>query len=157
MQQTTKYQFKLIEGSDDFSPQPLNDNVEKVEELFQDMEEAVEEAQSAADAAQNTADAAYCPTNKPYVIGSYEGTLGNTNGSQTITLGFKPSFLIICGNATNGIGNSDSIAGYYAMSGGNAYSSVLTLTDTGFVVAQKTSILPLLTLSGRTYDYIAFL
>ena len=32
MQQTTKYQFKLIEGSDDFSPQPLNDNVEKVEE-----------------------------------------------------------------------------------------------------------------------------
>ena len=42
MQQTTKYQFKLIEGSDDFSPQPLNDNVEKVEELFQDMAETVE-------------------------------------------------------------------------------------------------------------------
>ena len=31
MQQTSKYQFKLIEGTDDFSPTPLNDNMEKVE------------------------------------------------------------------------------------------------------------------------------
>lgn len=31
MQQTEKYQFNLIEGSDPFSPEPLNQNMEKVE------------------------------------------------------------------------------------------------------------------------------
>ena len=34
MQQTSKYQFKLIEGTDDFSPTPLNENMEKVEEAL---------------------------------------------------------------------------------------------------------------------------
>ena len=33
MQQTSKYQFKLIEGTDDFSPGPLNDNMEMVDHL----------------------------------------------------------------------------------------------------------------------------
>ena len=145
MQQTTKYQFKLIEGSDDFSPKPLNDNVEKVEELFQDMAETVEAVQDA-----------YTPDNKPYVIGSYEGTIGNANGTRTITLGFKPSFLIVCGNVTNGVGTSAGVSGYYVITGGNAYSEVLTLTDTGFTITQKENTMPMLTYSGRTYDYIAF-
>ncbi len=34
MQHTTKYQLNLIEPSDEFSPDPLNDNMNKVEELF---------------------------------------------------------------------------------------------------------------------------
>ena len=32
MQQTSKYQFNLVEGGDDFSPTPLNQNMEKVEQ-----------------------------------------------------------------------------------------------------------------------------
>lgn len=34
MQQTDKYQFKLIEGSDHFSWDQINQNVKKTEELF---------------------------------------------------------------------------------------------------------------------------
>ena len=39
MQQTSKYQFKLIEGTDDFSPTPLNDNMERVEEELEGLAE----------------------------------------------------------------------------------------------------------------------
>lgn len=38
MQHTSKYQFKLIEGTDNFSPGPLNDNMEKVEEALAGLE-----------------------------------------------------------------------------------------------------------------------
>ena len=44
MQQTSKYQFKLIEGTDDFSPTPLNDNMEKVEEALEGQAAALEAA-----------------------------------------------------------------------------------------------------------------
>ena len=43
MQHTSKYQFKLIEGTDNFSPGPLNDNMEKVEEQFEAVEEEFSE------------------------------------------------------------------------------------------------------------------
>ena len=48
MQQTSKYQFNLVEGSDDFSPTPLNQNMEKVEEVLETLDAAVDEAQSTA-------------------------------------------------------------------------------------------------------------
>ena len=35
MQQTSKYQFNLVENSDDFSPTPLNQNMEKVEDALE--------------------------------------------------------------------------------------------------------------------------
>ena len=146
MQQTTKYQFKLIEGSDDFSPQPLNDNVEKVEEVLEDMAETVE-------AVQSTADAAFCPTNKSYVVGSYMGN----NGTKTIELGFCPSFLIISGD-----GGSTSLVGHYQeygdhvglMSADLIYDTV-TLTATGFKVVDNSDSYPRLN-EHRTYIYIAF-
>lgn len=34
MQQTEKYQFNLIEGGDDFSPEPLNQNTQRAEALL---------------------------------------------------------------------------------------------------------------------------
>ena len=43
MQHTSKYQFKLIEGTDDFSPAPLNQNMEKVEEELEGIEESLAE------------------------------------------------------------------------------------------------------------------
>ena len=145
MQQTTKYQFKLIEGSDDFSPQPLNDNVEKVEELFQDMAETVEAVQGA-----------YTPDNKPYVVGTYTGTFGG-NGSKAFELGFRPSFLIISGTvpSSNGSGGASQY-GYFLITGGNTCSDLITFTNTGFTVKQISGTFPLLLYHERTYDYIAF-
>ena len=38
------------------------------------------------------ADAAYCPSFKSYVVGTYTG---NAYASQDITLGFRPSFVVV--------------------------------------------------------------
>ena len=44
MQQTSKYQFNLVDTTDDFSPEPLNQNMEKVEEALKGQAAALEAA-----------------------------------------------------------------------------------------------------------------
>ena len=141
MQQTTKYQFKLIEGSDDFSPQPLNDNVEKVEEALSDMEDAID----------GVMEAAYTPDNKPFVVGSYSG--GGLN-SKMITLGFRPSLVIISGDKYTD--DPTEAAQYFTVANSNRPGLVVELEDTGFSVATYSGYLPVLNESGRSYRYIAF-
>ena len=143
MQQTTKYQFKLIEGSDDFSPQPLNDNVEKVEEVLEDMAETVE-------AVQSVTTVAYTPTNKPFVVGSYIGT----NYDQTITLGFKPSFLIISGLQNPTAISVTDHSSHTVITAGHTASGAITLTDVGFTV-HPVDTFPKLT-NGFKFEFIAF-
>ena len=86
MQHTSKYQFKLIEGTDDFSPTPLNDNMEMVEEQFEAVEEEFSEVMTNLGSGGNTARIIY---------GSYVGTgtygAGNPN---TLTFDFRPLLLI---------------------------------------------------------------
>ena len=108
-------------------------------------------AESKADAAQATADNAYCPENKPYAIGRYYGK-GET--AQTITLGFKPSYLIISGQA----GGSDDADKNIGIFHGQNMGNKVTLSSTGFTVAEQSSsaLYPLLNSMGRNYGYIAF-
>ena len=146
MQQTTKYQFKLIEGSDDFSPQPLNDNVEKVEEELVALDAAVNTAQSTADTAQAAASMVH------YVIGTYTGS----NADITINVGFKPGFLIISGIQMSYNTGRDALASYNILTAGNVLSDFVTFTDTGFVVHQRDSSEYPKLVANRTYDYIAF-
>lgn len=86
MQHTSKYQFKLIEGTDSFSPGPLNDNMEKVEEQFEAVEEEFLEVMTNLGSGGNTARIS---------CGSYVGTgtygAGNPN---TLTFDFRPLLLI---------------------------------------------------------------
>ena len=130
MQQTTKYQFKLIEGSDDFSPQPLNDNVEKVEELISGVE------------------AAYTPDNKPYVTGQYtcQSSLLNIN------LGFKPTMVIVAGDTASTDGTPGQYSGVLFSGYSNANASI---TNDGFSVGDAGTY-PNLAQRYRRYYYIAF-
>ena len=57
MQQTSKYQFKLIEGTDDFSPTPLNDNMEKVEDALEALDASVAEQLGDVEDAMDTLEA----------------------------------------------------------------------------------------------------
>ena len=159
MQQTNKYQFNLVEGSDDFSPTPLNQNMEKVEEKLSCLDAAVETAQTTADAAQSAASAvqgAYTPGNKPYIKGSYVGT----GAEMAITLGFRPSFLILSGMGDTLQSNSTAEWDrFFGLTAGNAIPHRVSLTDTGFVVYPRDSthyLYPDFTENGKTYDYIAF-
>ena len=140
MQQTTKYQFKLIEGSDDFSPQPLNDNVEKVEEALMELETGLGEVEDA-----------YTPANKPYVIGTYTGN----DGTVTVTLGFKPALLIIGGGISSG---SPHHAKWLCVTDGTLFTDAVVFTDTGFytIDRENSDLSPSLAEYSRPYVYIAF-
>ena len=148
MQQTSKYQFNLVEGSDDFSPTPLNQNMEKVEEKLFSLDTAVETAQT-------TANAAYSSNHKPYATGHYTGT----GADVSVVLGFKPSYVIVCGHrATDALNTEEKLLYAFSATGGQVVTSRIQLTDTGFVARVRGSdgLYPDLSLSGRTYDYIAF-
>ena len=141
MQQTTKYQFKLIEGSDDFSPQPLNDNVEKVEETLTEFEAVLEEVQEAMEVL-------------PYVTGSYIGDGSTTN--RTINLGFKPKFVIITGGSRSTSWDSEQIYRFALVGPSGTSTTMAGLTNTGFTVTNSSFQYPQLNASGTEYGYIAF-
>ena len=119
------------------------------------LEDGLQANASATDQVKRISEAAYSSSNKPYVIGRYPGT----GGSQTITLGFRPSFLIISGTKSTYDANGASRLAYYlgATSGENLSQNV-QFTDTGFIVTPGATsrIYPDLVNGVMTYEYIAF-
>ena len=93
MQQTSKYQFKLIEGTDDFLPDPLNENMEKLEEALNqeaELREGVAETLTALAANVGTAG-----KTARIAWGSYTGT--GTYGASAPTVfscDFYPVLLV---------------------------------------------------------------
>ena len=117
-------------------------------------QETAETAQDTADAAQTAASAAFTPTNMPYVTGTYTGDGTTTN--RTITLGFKPQFVIISG-MSRGNNKDDESLGWFGIFGeGNVSSDIGTLTNSGFTVRNSSYAYPKLNNSNCEYSYIAF-
>ena len=120
---------------------------------------AAQAAQSAAETADNKASAvadAYTPGNQPYAVGSYTGT----GADMTITLGFRPKFVIISGMGTDVMLNqSDEWTTYFGLCDGTVLSNRLAFTDSGFLVRARHvayDYFPDFTDTGRVYGYIAF-
>ncbi len=98
MQQTSKYQFNLVDTTDDFSPAPLNQNAQKTEAALVAMEESltgqIEEMEgSLASLAANVGTAGKTAR---IAWGSYTGT--GTYGQDTPTVfacDFKPMLVIV--------------------------------------------------------------
>ena len=111
MQQTSKYQFNLVEGSDDFSPAPLNQNAQKTEAALVAMEESltgqIEEMEgSLASLAANVGTAG---KNARIAWGSYTGTNAYGAGSpNSLTCDFIPQVVFILGHSIGGSGNNVS-------------------------------------------------
>ena len=121
--------------------------------------EAAGTAQAAAEIAQSSANAvadAYTPGNQPYAVGSYTGT----GADMTITLGFRPKFLILSGMESTITTNSTSTWDrYFGLCDGSILSLRVAFLDTGFTVYARGGSrqnFPDFTDSGRTYCYIAF-
>ena len=124
-------------------------------ENWQKIDTAAAEAQGIAERAQTTADTAYSSGNKPFVVGNYTGT----GKDVTISLGFKPSFLIVCGHAaTDALNTDEKILYAFTATGGHVITGRIQLTAAGFIACARGSSgsYPDLSLSGRSYDYIAF-
>ena len=133
MEYTTNYHLPQWVESDRIMMGDFNDAMASIEEGMSSNAEAAAE--------------------KPYVVGSYTGT-----GQQmTITLGFRPSFLIINGGVITYSINSEELATWQLVTAGNVLPQCITFTDTGFTLLKiADNSYPQLTISQRKYDYIAF-
>lgn len=116
MQKTETYKLNLIEMDDTFSPQPLNENAQKLEDALSGAVDALDRRVAALEAHK-------------LVTGSYTGT----GGAKTIPLGFDPVLVHVHGASTSGP------FGLLAMPGVPAtdHSSIaLQIVPGGFTVAQ---------------------
>ena len=98
MQQTSKYQFNLVDTTDDFSPAPLNQNAQKTETLLAGMEEDLAALEGSMDSelAAVTAALGSGGHTARVTYGSYTGT--GTYGSDnpiTLNCSFKPLAVVI--------------------------------------------------------------
>lgn len=126
----------LWEPTDQVLRTEFNQNWTKIDTAVNAAQETAEVAQSAAE-------------QRPYVIGSYTGN----GGTQSIILGFQPSFVIITAQPAN---SRDTA--FIAISGGSEAASTLSFTETGFtVMVTPTSYetYPLTNQNGTFYHYLA--
>ena len=100
---------------------------------------------------QSVADAAYCPSNKPFVCGIYTGN----GGTQTVSLGFRPSFVVVNGAAGRYESQSAPLRYLGFFADGRTYENV-SVTDTGFTVTREAYTYPELNENLKKYAYIAF-
>ena len=80
MQHTTQSQFTLIEGSDKFQPEALNENTEKAETILTELASGISQA-----------------GNCKIAVGSYVGTgLGGAENPNSLTFDFEPKVMLLC-------------------------------------------------------------
>lgn len=161
METTTNYKLPQWVKADQIKMDDFNDAFGKLDAALKENADAQTALQEVVNAVKSTAEGAYSSENKPYTAGSYTG-----NGStQTITLGFKPSFLVI----SRGIDEGQGTGAHGVWLGGEAnlndvLGKVLSLTPTGFTVTNSRSasydgtIWPDLwiNIADAPYSYIAF-
>ena len=158
MNYTKNYHLPQWVETDRIMMEDFNQMCSDIDEGIKTAQDTADTAESKADAAQTTANSvadAYTPDNQPYVAGTYVGTGTDT----TVTLGFRPKFVIISGMQPGTQSNSTSDWDrYFALCDGNVLSGRVMFTDTGFVARREISgaFYPVLHVEGRTYCYIAF-
>lgn len=141
MQQTSKYQFNLVENTDDFSPAPLNQNMEKVEEELEGILEVI-------GSGGNTARIAY---------GSYTGTGTQGSGAakrNSLTFDFKPLVVVIADpNSANGPVIL-SRGSEWTPSPSSSRTITMTWTENGVSWYGSYDAASQLNTSGSTYPYV---
>ena len=159
MNYTTNYHLPQWAETDRIQMEDFNQMCSDIDQGIKTAQDTADTAESKADAAQSSANAvadAYTPGNQPYVVGSYTGT----GADMTITLGFRPKFLILSGMESTITTNSTSTWDrYFGLCDGSILSLRVAFSDTGFTVYARGGSrqnFPDFTDSGRTYCYIAF-
>ena len=97
MQQTEKYKLNLIEMSDTFSPEPLNENMEALEAALTDGLAAEAAARQSIETALGRRVSTL--EGRRYSVGTYTGDGTTGNNGQTVYVGFTPSAVLIQGTS----------------------------------------------------------
>ena len=108
---------------------------------------AADAAAGKADAARSVADNAYCPSKKPFTVGSYTGSGGTAD--RTISVGFRPRFVVILGEQTGE-------TRYFGFGAEGLTRSPVNLVSSGFTLLGSYSNTTMVNNSGKKYTYIAF-
>ena len=130
MQQTETYKLNLIETSDTFSPDPLNENTQKLEAALS----ALGGGSTALDSRITVLEG------HKIAIGTYKGS-GTV--SQTIQVGFTPLVVFAMGENNNPEMATEIFPCRY---------DVLTIIDGGFVACNSATFM---NYSGKSYTYLA--
>lgn len=155
MQHTDKYHFNLIETSDTFSPEALNENARTAEKELA----ALADAHAADKAALEAADAALAAGQLVYTIGKYsgKGTYGSGNKNK-LAFDFNPIVVFVCPNSS-GYSNFGSVAWVRGMSVGasshNSGSSVILTWAEQSVSWYGGDVNTQMNSSGVTFYYLA--
>lgn len=121
--------------------------MEDFNQMCANIENGISAAQNAADAAQATANTAL--DTPPYVLGSYKGTAFE----QEITLGFRPTLVIIFSDQYSG---GSAPGGRIFVASATMTSNRIAFTDTGFKVLDQSTGSPLVNYVGNQFQFIAF-
>ena len=135
MQQTETYKLNLIDMDDTFSPQPINENMGKLETALS----ALGGADAALDGRVTALEA------HKVVIGTYRGNGTSASLYQTIHLGFTPLAVFVMGENSN----PEMATRIFP-----CRSNVITIKDGGFVVGNTATYI---NVNGRNYVYLAIL
>ena len=123
MQQTSKYQFNLVDTTDDFSPAPLNQNMEKVEEELEGHAQTLAGLAANVGTGGKTARIAW---------GTYTGTGAfGTDSPNSLSFDFTPAVILI---RTPGIRYTTVLVRGCTTSHGcinDSYEIQVSWTDTG--------------------------
>jgi hypothetical protein len=150
MTKTKNLNLPQWEASDQVQRSDFNDAFASLDEGYCAMLETAQETKEIVEQVQAVA---YQPGNLPYAVGSYTGT----GADLEITVGFRPSFVVISGKQEGGSGAAAIMLGYDICTAGNVLSGLLSFTDTGFRLTRTTSgKYPALSVEDHVYDYIAF-
>ena len=139
MQQTEKYQFNLIETSDTFSPDPLNENAEKTEAALAETDTRLSAASTALDQRVTVLEG----HKARMAVGTY---IGNGAAARTFPVGFTPKFVIIK-RVENGLTWMTAENYPYKDSNGGV---LVQFVENTLWIGQTVNV------NGYTYHYIVF-
>lgn len=147
MQQTSKYQFNLVDATDDFSPEPLNQNAQKTEDKFAEVE---------ADLADLVTEVGAGGHNCRIACGTYTGT--GSYGSVhrcSIAPGFRPLAVFLATNQYTSSAPAVFIRGMSRQAGvQTGYNVSLSWSDTTVSWYDTGSALAQGNTEGYQYYYV---
>lgn len=137
MQKTETYKLNLIELDDTFSPQPLNENAQKLEDALSGAVGGLDQRLAAIEAHKLAA-------------GFYEGNSPSTNDTvtQTVPLGFDPVLVYIQCSRSHSVESALILPGTPYR---DNFTETAELVPGGFAVSRTFNR------QGETYTYFALL
>ncbi len=152
MTKTENYQLPQWEAGDPARVGELSGAMAGIDAGLNAAQDTADAARSAASAAQAAADAAMEKAReRTYATGLYLGA----GAEQTITLGFHPALVVICGDPPGA--NSQTMGHYSAAPVDQAvWHGMIQFHDDGFTLKYGGTSYPRINEKGHVYTYAAF-